>query len=215
FFSGGPGSGKGTQCDLIVKKYGLTHLSSGDLLRAEVQGKTEIGLKCKAIMDQGGLVPLEVILDLVKKAMVEAAKKGTKGFLIDGYPREVKQGDQFEAEIQEAAVVIYFECTEATLTELKQGDQFEAEIQEAAVVIYFECTEATLTERLLGRGKSSGRSDDNAETIKNRLATFLKSTQPVVEHYNKKGKLAKINAERGVEPIFADVCAVLDKHTKK
>jgi len=167
---------------LIVKKYGLTHLSSGDLLRAEVQGKTEIGLKCKEIMDKGSLVPLEVVLDLIKKAMVEAVQKGSKGFLIDGYPREVQQ-----------------------------GEQFENEIQEAALVIYFECTSETLTNRLLERGKSSGRSDDNIDTIKNRLETFLNSTKPVVEHYSKKGKLVQLNAERPVDPIFSDVCAQLDK----
>ena len=186
FIVGGPGSGKGTQCDQIVKKYGLTHLSSGDLLRAEVQAKTEIGLKAKAIMDKGGLVPLEVVLDLVKIAMLEAVKKGSKGFLIDGYPREVKQ-----------------------------GDQFEAEIQPAALVIYFECSNETLVKRLLERGKSSGRSDDNIDTIKLRLDTFFNSTRPVVDHYTKKQKLVKIGAERSVDAIFTDVCAQLDKHVKK
>ena len=186
FIVGGPGSGKGTQCDQIVKKYGLTHLSSGDLLRAEVQAKTDIGVKAKAIMDKGGLVPLEVVLDLVKIAMLEAVKKGSKGFLIDGYPREVKQ-----------------------------GEQFEAEIQAAALVIYFECTNETLVKRLLERGKSSGRSDDNIDTIKLRLDTFFNSTRPVVDHYTKKQKLVKISAERSVDAIFADVCAQLDKHVKK
>uniref|UniRef100_A0A7E4VTX9 adenylate kinase n=1 Tax=Panagrellus redivivus TaxID=6233 RepID=A0A7E4VTX9_PANRE len=182
FIVGGPGSGKGTQCDLIVKKYGWTHLSSGDLLRAEVQAKTEIGLKSQAIMDKGGLVPNETILDLIKIAMVKAAQGGSKGFLIDGYPREVKQ-----------------------------GDQFEHEIQSATLVLYFEASNATLTARLLERGKSSGRSDDNAATIKNRLDTFLKKTQPVVDYYNKRGKLVKIDAERSIDAIFVDVTAVLDK----
>jgi adenylate kinase len=186
FIVGGPGSGKGTQCDQIVKKYGLTHLSSGDLLRAEVQGKTKIGIEAKAIMDKGGLVPLEVVLDLVKIAMLEAVKKGSKGFLIDGYPREVKQ-----------------------------GDQFEAEIQPASLVIYFEATNETLVKRLLERGKSSGRSDDNIDTIKLRLDTFFNSTRPVVDHYSKKQKLVKINAERPVDAIFADVCVQLDKFVKK
>ena len=137
-------------------------------------------------MDKGGLVPLEVVLDLVKIAMLEAVKKGSKGFLIDGYPREVKQ-----------------------------GDQFEAEIQPAALVIYFECSNETLVKRLLERGKSSGRSDDNIDTIKLRLDTFFNSTRPVVDHYTKKQKLVKIGAERSVDAIFTDVCAQLDKHVKK
>ena len=136
-------------------------------------------------MDKGSLVPLEAVLDLIKKAMVEAVQKGSKGFLIDGYPREVQQ-----------------------------GEQFEREIQEAALVIYFECTSETLTNRLLERGKSSGRSDDNIDTIRNRLETFLNSTKPVVEHYAKKGKLVQINAERPVDPIFNEVSVQLDKFVK-
>lgn len=97
--SGGPGSGKGTQCEKIVAKYGLSHLSSGDLLRDEVKSGSARGSELTKIMEAGQLVPLEVVLDLIKEAMVKAVAKGSKGFLIDGYPREVKQGDQFESEV--------------------------------------------------------------------------------------------------------------------
>jgi adenylate kinase len=115
FIVGGPGSGKGTQCDRIVAKYGLTHLSSGDLLRAEVKSGSDRGTQLTKIMEAGALVPLEVVLDLIKEAMLEAVKKGTKGFLIDGYPREVAQGEMFEREIQPSKLVIYFEVAEDTL----------------------------------------------------------------------------------------------------
>ncbi|PIO75207.1 adenylate kinase isoenzyme 5 domain protein [Teladorsagia circumcincta] len=102
FIVGGPGSGKGTQCEKIVAKYGLSHLSSGDLLRDEVKSGSPRGAKLDKIMKAGELVPLEVVLDLVKEAMLKEIAKCSKGFLIDGYPRDVKQGEQFEREEAQA-----------------------------------------------------------------------------------------------------------------
>ncbi|VDM71181.1 unnamed protein product [Strongylus vulgaris] len=130
FIVGGPGSGKGTQCDKIVEKYGLSHLSSGDLLREEVErayythklpskvkSGSPRGEKLSKIMQAGELVPLDVVLELIKEAMLKEVAKGSKGFLIDGYPREVKQGEQFEKEIQEAASVIFFDVNDDILIE--------------------------------------------------------------------------------------------------
>jgi len=182
FIVGGPGSGKGTQCAKMVEKYGLSHLSSGDLLRDEVQSGSTRGSQLTKIMESGQLVPLEVVLDLIKEAMLKEFSKGSHGFLIDGYPREVKQGVQFESEIMEAALVIYFEVS---------GE--------------------TMTQRLLGRAKTSGRVDDNIETIKKRLDTFYKQTEPVVDHYKKQGKLVQVKAEGSVDAIFAEVQPALDK----
>jgi len=182
FIVGGPGSGKGTQCAKMVEKYGLSHLSSGDLLRDEVQSGSARGSQLTKIMESGQLVPLEVVLDLIKEAMLKEFSKGSHGFLIDGYPREVKQGVQFESEIMEAALVIYFEVS---------GE--------------------TMTQRLLGRAKTSGRVDDNIETIKKRLDTFYKQTEPVVDHYKKQGKLVQVKAEGSVDAIFAEVQPALDK----
>jgi len=175
---GGPGCGKGTQCDKIVAKYGYTHLSSGDLLRAEVQSGSERGKQLTAIMEKGDLVPMFVVLDLLAEAML-AKLGGSKGFLIDGYPREVQQGKEFEAEI--------LPCTQ---------------------ILYFDVSDATMTERLLHRGKSSGRADDNEETIKKRLVTFHQHSKPVIDAYASKCK--SIPAERAPEDIFADVCSTLD-----
>merc|ERR1711920_175298 len=133
---GGPGCGKGTQCDRIVAKYGYTHLSSGDLLREEVQGGSERGKTLNAMMEKGDLVPLFVVLDLLAEAMISKLS-GSKGFLIDGYPREVAQGQEFEKEI--------LPCSQ---------------------ILYFDVSDETMTARLLNRGKTSGRADDNVETIK-------------------------------------------------
>ena len=97
--AGGPGSGKGTQCDRIVRDFGYTHLSTGDLLRDEVKKGTEIGRQCEQLMEDGKLVPVEVTLKLIKKAMKEGKKNNTKGFLIDGFPRAVDQAEMFEKKV--------------------------------------------------------------------------------------------------------------------
>ncbi|KAL3093843.1 hypothetical protein niasHS_004213 [Heterodera schachtii] len=180
FVVGGPGCGKGTQCERIVEKFGFIHLSSGDLLRAEVASGSVLGKQLKATMDAGGLVPLDTVLAIVKVAMLKK-RESSNGFLIDGYPREVTQ-----------------------------GERFEQEIQSPVLVIYFEASDETLVKRLMGRG----RSDDNVETIKNRLHTFVESTKPVVDHYGKQGKLVKIAAEGSVDNIFAEVCKHLNEHVK-
>ncbi|VDL69276.1 unnamed protein product [Nippostrongylus brasiliensis] len=186
FIVGGPGSGKGTQCEKIVAKYGLSHLSSGDLLRDEVKSGSPRGAQLTKIMEAGELVPMEVVLDLIKEAMLREVSKGTTGFLLDGYPREVKQ-----------------------------GEQFEREIQEAKLVIFFDVSEDVLVERLLHRAKTSGRADDNIETIKKRLKTFSNATAPVVSYYEKKKKLVRINAKGSVDEIFTTVCQHLDKYIDK
>jgi adenylate kinase len=181
FVVGGPGSGKGTQCELIVEKYGFTHLSTGDLLREAVQSKTERGEQLNALLNEGKLVPMEVVLDLLKENMIKNVEK-SKGFLIDGYPREVPQAKKFE--------------------EL---------IAPCNLVLYVKASDDTMTKRLLHRGQTSGRVDDNAETIKNRLKTFHNQTLPVLDLYEKQGKLAEVNSELAPNDVFNEVRGALDK----
>eukprot|EP01137_Pigoraptor_chileana_P029908 Opistho-2@15799 len=158
FVLGGPGSGKGTQCERIVKEFGFTHLSTGDLLRAEVTSGSPLGANIKAIMEKGDLVPLDVTLSLLRNAMLKA-KSTAKGFLIDGFPREIAQ-----------------------------AHAFEEKIANCEIVLYFECSEATMEKRLIKRGETSGRADDNAETIRKRFRTFLEVSLPVIKHYEAEGK---------------------------
>merc|ERR1712212_1153811 len=115
FIVGGPGSGKGTQCDRIVQKYGYCHLSSGDLLRAEVASGSERGQKLQEIMKKGELVPLETVLAMIKDKMM--ANSTASGFLIDGYPREVAQGEQFESTIAAATAFLYLDVANETMTQ--------------------------------------------------------------------------------------------------
>ncbi|XP_071450713.1 adenylate kinase isoenzyme 1 [Hetaerina americana] len=175
---GGPGSGKGTQCDLIVKKYGYTHLSSGDLLRAEVASGSERGKQLNEIMQKGELVSLDIVMDLLKEAILSKLST-SKGYLIDGYPRDISQGEIFEKEI--------VPCT---------------------LILFFDAKDETMKERLLSRGKSSGRVDDNEETIMKRLKTFHDLSAPVVDHY--KIKCKTFSAELPPQEVFCAVSKCLD-----
>jgi adenylate kinase len=181
FVLGGPGSGKGTQCDKIVAKYGFTHLSTGDLLRDEVASGSERGKQLTAIMEKGELVPLETVLTLLKEAMIKKAAT-SKGFLIDGYPRELDQGKRFEADVAPV------EC-----------------------VLYFEVSDETMKGRLMHRALTSGRVDDNEETIVKRLKTFHNHTTPVIDYYTEQNKVCKIEAEGTIDEIFEQVEKFLDK----
>lgn len=178
FVVGGPGSGKGTQCDKIVKKYGFAHFSSGDLLREEVASGSEKGQALKALMDAGELVPLSEVLNLISTNMKKA--KDSRGFLIDGYPREISQGQEFEKSIAP--------CT---------------------FVLWIDASQETMTKRLLSRGLTSGRSDDNEDTIKLRLQTFVKSTEPVIEYYQKMDKVRRVDSEKPADEVFEEVEAAL------
>merc|ERR1719378_815364 len=183
FIVGGPGSGKGTQCDRIVAKYGYCHLSSGDLLRAEVASGSERGQKLQEIMTKGELVPLETVLAMIRDKMM--ANQSASGFLIDGYPREVAQ-----------------------------GEQFESTIAPATAVLYLDVANETMVQRLVNRGKTSGRADDNEETIKKRLDTFAAATAPVVAYYKEQGKLFEVEraiAESSPDAVFNKVCELFDK----
>lgn len=175
FVVGGPGSGKGTICAKLVQSYGFCHLSSGDLLREEVASGSARGKELNAIMQKGDLVPLEVVLQLLKETMIKKAAHA-KCFLIDGYPRELQQGKQFENEVAK--------CTN---------------------VLYFTVPDDVMVSRLLERGKTSGRIDDNEETIKKRLQTFHNITQPVIDYYEIQKKLVTINADKSVDEVFGQV----------
>lgn len=178
FVLGGPGAGKGTQCARLVAEQGFTHLSAGDLLRAEQQRPgSQFGDLIRDYIKNGLIVPMEVTVQLLENAMTESLReKGTtKGrFLIDGFPRKMDQADKFEEAV----------CP-------------------AKLVLFFDCPEDVMEERLLERGKTSGRSDDNAESIRKRFRTFIETSMPVVDFYEKSGKVVKVDATPTPEQVYA------------
>ncbi|NP_001291113.1 UMP-CMP kinase [Esox lucius] len=188
FVLGGPGAGKGTQCAKIVENYSYTHLSAGDLLRAERNREgSEFGQLIDSYIKEGNIVPVEITIKLLRKAMEETMQIDEKKFrfLIDGFPRNE---DNFKG-----------------WTSVMDG---KADVK---FVLFFDCSNEVCIDRCLERGKSSGRSDGNRESLRKRIQTFLQSTRPIVSLYEKQGKVHTVDASRSVDEVFADVKAILDK----
>ncbi|MBL7747329.1 MAG: adenylate kinase [Chitinophagaceae bacterium] len=185
---GPPGSGKGTQSDKLVEKYGLIHLSTGNLLRKEIADKTPLGLEAKSFIDKGQLVPDEVVIGMVDSYF--DLHKGAPGFLFDGYPRTVAQAAALD-----------------NLLELKKT--------EIELVLFLQVDEDELIKRLVHRGKTSGRSDDTDEQVqRKRQEVYRKETLPVAAFYTRQNKVVNIEGVGTVNEIFESLCEVIDKKRK-
>jgi adenylate kinase len=185
---GPPGSGKGTQSERLVDKYGLVHLSTGNLLREEIAQKTPLGLEAKSFMDKGQLVPDEVVIGMVDSYFDK--HHDALGFLFDGFPRTVAQAIALDK-----------------LLELKKT--------EISSVLALDVSEEELVKRLLNRGKTSGRSDDtNEDVIRKRFTVYSNETTPVADHYRKARKFLAIKGEGTVDDIFSAISEAVDKKMK-
>jgi adenylate kinase len=181
---GPPGSGKGTQSEKLIEKYGWIHLSTGNLLREEIANQTKLGLEAKSFMDKGQLVPDAVVIGMIGSAL--DANPQAKGFLFDGFPRTVAQAE--------------------ALDELLAGKN-----SAITLVLALEVSQEELVKRLLNRGKTSGRSDDtNEEVIRARLKEYEKKTAAVADFYAQFGKVAKVKGEGSIDDIFNQQCAVIE-----
>lgn len=180
FVLGGPGAGKGTQCANLVRDFSFTHLSAGDLLRAEQERPgSEFGQLIKDCIKDGKIVPMEVTVQLLENAMMETLQRnGTKKgkFLIDGFPRK-----------------------------MDQAVKFEETVVPAAFVLFFDAPEDVMLKRLMKRGETSGRSDDNLESISKRFRTFVETSMPVVDKYEKEGRVVNVLATNTPAEVYADV----------
>jgi len=178
FVLGGPGSGKGTQCAKLVKDFGFKHLSAGDLLREEQDRPgSEFGDLIKSYIKEGQIVPMEVTIQLLENAITKTIdEQGNRKFLIDGFPRKMDQALSFEESV----------CP-------------------SKFTLFFDCPEDVMQERLLDRGKTSGRSDDNIESIKKRFKTFVETSMPVVDMYEKEGRVVKVEATKGPDEVYEEV----------
>ncbi len=182
---GPPGSGKGTQSEKLIRKYGLKHLSTGDLLRSEIANQTALGLEAKNMMDRGQLVPDEVVIGMIASAL--DTNPEAKGFLFDGFPRTSAQAEALDR-----------------LLELKNTSINK--------MLAMDVSEEELVSRLLKRGMTSGRSDDNNEgVIRARIAEYHNKTAAVADYYQKFGKVVLVKGEGSVEEIFEGLCKEIDE----
>jgi len=184
---GPPGAGKGTQSEYLIEKFGLIHLSTGDILRSEIAAKTPLGLKAKELMDQGNLVGDEVVIGMIQSKL--ESNKEAKGYIFDGFPRTKAQAEALDKLVNELGTSIN-------------------------LLIALEVEEEELKSRLLKRGLDSGRADDqNEEIIQNRIAEYNKKTLPIIEYYKEQGKYEGIEGMGSIEDIFIRICNAIKAET--
>ena len=181
---GAPGSGKGTQSDLMIEHYGLGHISTGDVLRNEIKKGTELGKTAQGFIDNGQLIPDELMVSILAN-VYDSFGRAHKGVIFDGFPRTIPQAEALKKMLDE------------------RGDK-------VAAMIELDVPEDELMTRLIKRGQQSGRADDNEETIKKRLVVYHSQTQPLIEWYQKEGLHHHINGLGTLERIFGDIQQVID-----
>ncbi len=175
---GPPGSGKGTQAERLKEHFNLLHISTGDLLRAEIANGTQLGLEAKKFMDAGNLVPDAVVIGMLGGAVEEAKAKGKQGIIFDGFPRTTAQAEALDKMLLEKGTSV-------------------------SCVLSLVVDEEELTQRILKRGLTSGRSDDNdVETIRKRVQEYRTKTEPVAGYYNNQELLIEIEGVGTIEHIF-------------
>jgi adenylate kinase len=184
---GAPGSGKGTQSAKLVEKYGLKHLSTGDILRSEIKADTELGRLADSHISKGHLVPDELVINILDGLV--GKHHDVKGFIFDGFPRTLAQGEALGKMLK------------------KHGGEVDA-------VVSLEVNKEELIDRLLKRGKISGRKDDNRETIESRLKVYHTQTEPLKEFYRVRGVLKNIEGVGSVDEIFASIEKEIDRLVK-
>lgn len=182
---GPPGSGKGTQAAYLVDKYQLLHISTGDLFRYEMGNNTRLGMEAKRYIEKGELVPDEVTIGMLRNK-VEMHPEAA-GFIFDGFPRTVAQAEALDALLAESD-------------------------QEVYALLALEVDDEEIVQRILNRGKTSGRDDDNDETIiRNRIDVYKRETTPVFDYYDERGKSQKVDGLGTIKEIFERLCAAIDK----
>jgi adenylate kinase len=182
---GPPGSGKGTQAEKLIEKYNLVHISTGDLLRSEVAAQTELGVQAKAIMDRGELVSDDIVIGMIQNKLKE--HKGVPGFIFDGFPRTVEQARELRNVLVDNGTKV-------------------------SMVISLQVQRDELMKRLLKRGEESGRSDDNEETISNRIDVYQRQTVPVTYYYDKTKIHHPVEGIGKIDEIFKRIVGVVEKN---
>lgn len=182
---GGPGSGKGTQSDKIVEKYGLHHISTGELLRRHIKEGTEIGKKADEYISKGQLIPDDMMIDILEHVLETEKDAITNGVILDGFPRTIAQAEQLDKMLK------------------THGNGIDH-------VIGLEVPDDILVKRMLKRGAETGRADDNIDTIKQRLGVYHNQTSPLRDFYISDGRYRPIDGEKAIDDIFKQISDLLD-----
>ncbi|WP_276088851.1 adenylate kinase [Pedobacter sp. JY14-1] len=182
---GPPGAGKGTQSEKLINKYGLVHISTGDLFRAHIKNQTELGQRVNALIAEGQLVPDQITIDMLEEEV--SKNPGAKGFIFDGFPRTVAQAEALDTFLESKGTRI-------------------------AGVIALDVDQDELTRRIAQRQLETGRVDDQADKLQKRIEEYFNKTIHVLPFYEGQGKLSKVNGIGSIENIFADLCAVIDRY---
>ncbi|MFV0238082.1 MAG: adenylate kinase [Flavobacteriales bacterium] len=178
---GPPGAGKGTQAQFLIEKFQLVHLSTGDLFRKNIKESTKLGILAKSYMDRGQLVPDQVTVDMLKETVLENVKKGVNGFIFDGYPRNTHQAEVLDTFLIQENIPL-------------------------SLALALEVEDEVLVQRILERGKTSGRIDDqNEKTIRERISVYYSNTAVLKDFYQKQEKLTTINGRGTIEEIASQL----------
>ncbi|CAG8817643.1 30940_t:CDS:2 [Gigaspora margarita] len=205
FVLGGPGSGKGTQCNKIVEDFGFVHLSAGDLLREEQRNpNSKDGDLIKSYIKDGQIVPMEITVKLLSKKMQESK---SNIFLIDGFPRKLDQAEYFALSLHRH--LRYLE-SDASNIHTSQLYVFDPNVVEPCLILFLDCDKEVMKQRLLKRGETSGRIDDNIETIEKRFKVFKEESLPVVERYEKEEKVRKIPCNESVDEVYLKIRPIIE-----
>lgn len=181
---GAPGCGKGTQAALIKEKYNINHISTGEVIRGEIAGGTELGKSMQSYIEAGQLAPDSIVIGMIRNYMQE--HKDASGNIFDGFPRTTAQAEAFDKILSEDG-------------------------ESVSVMIYMDVPEEELVKRILLRGKDSGRADDASEdVIRNRIAVYREQTEIVAQHYSKQGKYVAVDGVGTLDEVFGRICAAID-----
>jgi len=207
---GPPGSGKGTQAKRLAQKYSLPHVSSGDILRVGLRKEGYLDRETREIVRSGGLVPDRIAVEIIKKRLGE--EDCGKGFILDGFPRTLPQAESLNGLLQESDIaidgVLYLELSEEEVVKRLSGRRICPRCGATFHLVFNPPRSPGLCDQC--GGKLSQREDDSEVTVRKRMKTYQKQTYPLIEYYQSRGLLAKINANRSIEEVFEDLCKVVD-----
>ena len=205
---GAPGSGKGTQAEKLGVKYGLPHISTGDIFRKKIEDKSQLAGQLKSIMEKGELVPDKLVIEITGERLGQEDLRG--GFILDGFPRTLFQAEELENILAERSIdrVIYIELSDDEIVKRLTGRRLCTVCKAGFHVVFKPPKKQNICDKC--GGKLYQRDDDREETIRQRMKVFYRETMPLIEYYSRKKIITKINGNKAVDKVFLELCRVIE-----